>query len=142
VLVRVQKVHVLQLVKQFPPILWNPYVHHRVHNSQPMVPHPYSINPVHNFPPQSAQIEFNYTYIHLTLECIRGAKSTPLRIFIVGTVRMYWGFRYSGVNSTKSPSSSAAYAVINKSRACARRSVCFCSQSGGGASMGVLTKRL
>ena len=37
-----------------PRILWNLNVHHHVHISQPMVPHPYSINPVHNLPPKSA----------------------------------------------------------------------------------------
>lgn len=37
---------------------------------------------------------------------LKECNSTPLRILIVGTVRMWWAFSYSGINSTKSPASS------------------------------------
>jgi hypothetical protein len=54
---------------------------------------------------------------------------------------------YSRSSSTKSPASGAGNVseprlMANSgecAKSCARRSVCFCSQSGGGASIGLLT---
>jgi hypothetical protein len=55
------------------------------------------------------------------------------------------GRSISGLNSTKSPASGAGNNSKPRlmsgecAKSYARRSVCFCSQSGGGASIGLLT---
>ena len=55
---------------------------------------------------------------------------------------------YNRIKSTKSPASGARNVTEPKlmshnpgkcAKPCARRSVCLCSQSGGGASIGLLT---
>jgi hypothetical protein len=45
--------------EEFPNILWNPKVYHRVQKSTPLVPILSQINPVYTIPPYLSKIHFN-----------------------------------------------------------------------------------
>jgi hypothetical protein len=48
--------------QELPSILWNPKVHHRVHNSPPLVPILSQIDPVHTIPSYLSKIYFHIVH--------------------------------------------------------------------------------
>jgi hypothetical protein len=48
--------------EEFPSILWNPKVHHRVHKTRPLVPILRQIDPVHTVPLYLSKIRFNIVH--------------------------------------------------------------------------------
>jgi hypothetical protein len=55
----------VQLLKNFPNILWNPKVQQHVHKSPPLVPILSQINPLHTIPSYLRSILISSTHLHL-----------------------------------------------------------------------------
>jgi len=56
----------------------NPKVHYRIHNSLPPVPKANNVNPAHNLPPRSLNINFNITFPYRVPTTIRAPYRTHL----------------------------------------------------------------
>jgi hypothetical protein len=66
-----EKLPIVQLLRELPSILWNPEVHHRVHISPPPVPILSQIDPIPTIPSYLFKIHFNIVHPSTSCQGIR-----------------------------------------------------------------------